>query len=85
MVGALYSVVLPIPGYHDNPVFSHEIININTSRRTLLFTNINEHKKYGEKLVFIHSFYSDDKYFKYLNTMKAGSPIMHSLQNKTFH
>ncbi len=85
MVGALYSVVLPVLWYHGNPVFFREIINVNTGRRTLLFINISEHKKYGEKLVFIHSFYSNDKYFKYLNTMKSGSPIIHSLLNETFH
>ncbi len=47
MVGALYSVVRPIPWYCGNPVFSGEIINVNTSKRPFLFTNIklNIHKQ----------------------------------------
>ncbi len=49
MVGALYSVVRPIPWYCGNPVFSREIININTSKRAFLFTNINIHKQNVEK------------------------------------
>ncbi len=54
MVGALYSMVRPVPWCYGNPMFSHEIINVNTSKRALLFTNINEHKKMWETQVFIH-------------------------------
>ena len=45
MVGALYAVVRLIPWYCGNAVFSREIINVNTSKRYFLFTNINIHKQ----------------------------------------
>ncbi len=63
MVRALYYVIRLIPWYYGNPVFSHEIINVNTSKRALFFTNITPHKKMLEKQVFIHSFFSNEKYF----------------------
>ncbi len=62
VVGALYSLVRLILWYCGNPMFSSEIINVNTSKRVRLFTNITERKRIREKKVFVHLFHSNDKY-----------------------
>ncbi len=79
MVGALYSVVRPVPWYCGIPLFSHEIINVNTSKRALLFTNINEPPKMWESRYLSICFILMTNILtlvKYFNTTEMGSPVI---------